>query len=121
MAEERFRNEVKILTYLKEKECFFVPQLLEVDEQQRSIITTNCGSRVDHVSSDRLKALFEELESFGVRHNDPFVRNVTYHPRLGRFCLIDFEFATILESGDGLELKDTKREPEDLSDIDNHE
>jgi hypothetical protein len=32
-----------------------------------------------------------------VRHDDPYLRNVTYRPADGRFCLIDFEFATILD------------------------
>jgi tRNA A-37 threonylcarbamoyl transferase component Bud32 len=40
--------------------------------------------------------LFAELEKFGVRHDDPDMRNVTYRFSDGRFCLIDFEFATIL-------------------------
>jgi hypothetical protein len=31
-----------------------------------------------------------------VRHDDAEVRNVTYRQTDGRFCLIDFEFATIL-------------------------
>jgi hypothetical protein len=40
--------------------------------------------------------LFEELETYGVRHEDPDIRNVTYRQADGRFCIIDFEFATIL-------------------------
>jgi protein phosphatase len=40
--------------------------------------------------------LFAELEKFGVRHDDPDVRNVTYRQSDGRFCVIDFEFATLL-------------------------
>ena len=31
-----------------------------------------------------------------MRHDDPEMRNVTYRQSDGRFCLIDFEFATIL-------------------------
>jgi hypothetical protein len=27
------------------------------------------------------------------------VRNITYNAQMGRFCVIDFEFATILEPG----------------------
>jgi hypothetical protein len=46
------------------------------------------------------------LEQYGVRHNDPFPRNVTYNADMGRFCLIDFEFATILESGSGFSLEE---------------
>jgi hypothetical protein len=36
------------------------------------------------------------LEPYGVRHDDAEVRNVTYRQSDGRFCLIDFEFSTIL-------------------------
>jgi aminoglycoside phosphotransferase (APT) family kinase protein len=32
-----------------------------------------------------------------VRHDDAEMRNVTYRQADGRFCLIDFEFATILD------------------------
>ena len=42
------------------------------------------------------KELFAELEKFGVRHDDADLRNITYRFADGRFCLIDFEFATIL-------------------------
>ena len=41
--------------------------------------------------------LFAELEPYGVRHDDAEMRNVTYRQSDGRFCLIDFEFATILD------------------------
>ena len=44
-----------------------------------------------------MKELCAELEAFGVRHDDPFQRNVTYRMSDGRFCLIDFEFATLLD------------------------
>jgi hypothetical protein len=44
-----------------------------------------------------MKALFAELAPFGVRHDDAEMRNVTYRISDGRFCLIDFEFATILD------------------------
>ena len=102
-AVARFTNEVRILRHLEARGCPFVPRLLEADPQQLRIITTNCGSRVDHLDADRLRELFAELEPFGVRHDDPDIRNVTYRPSDGRFCLIDFEFATILdeEGGDG--------------------
>jgi serine/threonine protein phosphatase PrpC len=93
----RFQNEVKVLRYLEMRKCGFVPRLLEVDETHLKITTTNCGTRVDRVNAERLKALFDELETFGVRHDDPEIRNVTYRQGDGRFCLIDFEFATILD------------------------
>jgi serine/threonine protein phosphatase PrpC len=95
-AYARFENEVRVLRYLEKRGCLFVPRLLEVDEPDLKIITTNCGSRVDQVNPERLKELFAELETFGVRHDDPEIRNVTYRRTDGRFCLIDFEFATLL-------------------------
>ncbi len=102
-ARERFENEVRVLRYLEEKGCPFVPVLKEVQPDELSIMTSNCGHVVDRISEDKMKALYEELETtYGVRHEDAFARNVTYSPQMGRFCLIDFEFATILETGEGL-------------------
>lgn len=95
-AEERFDNEVRILRHLEARGCPFVPRLLEADRGQLKIITTNCGGRVEHLDEKRTQELFAELEKFGVRHDDPDMRNVTYRFSDGRFCLIDFEFATIL-------------------------
>jgi tRNA A-37 threonylcarbamoyl transferase component Bud32 len=95
-AEERFDNEVRVLRHLEARGCTFVPKLLEADREQLRIITTNCGSRVDHLDEQRCKELVAELEPYGVRHDDPETRNVTYRQSDGRFCLIDFEFATIL-------------------------
>lgn len=95
-AHSRFENEVRILKHLEKRGCNFVPRLLEADPEQIRIITTNCGSRVEHLDADRAKALFAELEQYGVRHDDPDIRNVTYRQSDGRFCVIDFEFATIL-------------------------
>lgn len=95
-AEERFDNEVRVLRHLEARACPFVPRLLEADRAQLKIITTNCGGRVEHLDEKRTKELFAELEKFGVRHDDPDMRNVTYRFSDGRFCLIDFEFATIL-------------------------
>ena len=95
-AKERFENEVRVLKFLQSRGCNFVPRLLEADEKKLRIITTNCGTRVDHLDEKRAKELFAELEKFGVRHDDADPRNVTYRFSDGRFCLIDFEFATIL-------------------------
>jgi predicted Ser/Thr protein kinase len=86
MAKERFEHELRVLNYLQKQGCGFVPRVVEADAEQLLLVTTNCGKRVDHLG--------------GVRHEDPYMRNVTYDPRLGRFCLIDFEFATILEMPD---------------------
>src|SRR4051794_25523149 len=77
-AEKRFDNEVRVLRYLEKKGCNFVPRLLEVDRDTMTIVTTNCGALVQQIGEEKLKSLFQELESFGVRHDDPFMRNVTY-------------------------------------------
>lgn len=95
-ARKRFANEVRVLRHLESRGCNFVPRLLEADEAQVRIVTTNCGSRVERIDEARAKQLFAELEKFGVRHDDPDPRNITYRFADGRFCLIDFEFATIL-------------------------
>jgi len=95
-AKERFGNEVRVLKFLETRGCDFVPRLLQADEKKLRIITTNCGTRVEHLDEKRANELFAELEKFGVRHDDADPRNVTYRFSDGRFCLIDFEFATIL-------------------------
>ena len=95
-AAKRFGNEVRMLRHLEARGCGFVPKLLEADDKKLRIITSNCGSRVEHLDEARTRELFAELEAFGVRHDDPDRRNVTYRQSDGRFCLIDFEFATIL-------------------------
>lgn len=98
-AEERFANEVRVLRHLEERGCGFVPRLLEVDLARLQIVTTNCGSRVEYLDKARVRELFAELLPYGVRHEDADMRNVTYRRSDGRFCLIDFEFATILDDG----------------------
>jgi tRNA A-37 threonylcarbamoyl transferase component Bud32 len=95
-ARERFDNEVRVLRHLEARGCGFVPKLLETDPKLLRIITTSCGNRVQHLDDQRAKELFAELLPFGVRHDDPDPRNVTYRQSDGRFCLVDFEFATIL-------------------------
>jgi len=95
-ALDRFHQEVKVLRHLEARGCGFVPRLLEADPEKIRIITTNCGSRVEHLDAQRTKELFAELEPYGVRHDDPDIRNVTYRQSDGRFCVIDFEFAAIL-------------------------
>src|ERR1700733_12891529 len=95
-ARERFENETRVLKFLGTRGCNFVPRLLEADENKLQIVTTNCGSRVERIDEQKAKELFLELEKFGVRHDDPDPRNITYRFSDGRFCLIDFEFATIL-------------------------
>lgn len=108
-ARERFEHEVRVLKYLEERGCTFVPKVLESDPAILKLVTSNCGQRVDQLDPEKLKALFAEIETFGVRHEDRELRNVTYRIADGRFCLIDFEFATILDDGTGkpLSLKPT--------------
>ena len=96
-AKERFENEILVLGYLEKRACPFVPRLLDCDPSLLRIVTTNCGRRIDHLSAEKMAALFAELETYGVRHDDQAMRNVTYRASDGRFCLIDFEFSTILD------------------------
>lgn len=95
-AHARFAREVEVLRHLEARGCNFVPRLLEADPKLPRIVTTNCGQRVEHLDSERQRTLFAELEQYGVRHDDPDMRNVTYRQSDGRFCVIDFELATIL-------------------------
>lgn len=121
MAKERFENEVRVLRYLDEQGCRFVPRLLAVNEDEPSIVTTNCGQIVEKISEAKQNQLFQALEQYGVRHEDRFARNITYDAREGRFCLIDFEFATILATNEGLTLEEVeaerKRQPHPDSDL----
>jgi tRNA A-37 threonylcarbamoyl transferase component Bud32 len=104
-ADERFANEVRVLRHLEARGCPFVPTLLEAYPDQLRMVTSNCGQRVEHLDEARMRELYAELEKYGVRHDDAEMRNVTYRQADGRFCLIDFEFATILsdteKSADG--------------------
>ena len=95
-AQERFNNEVRVLRHLENKNCNFVPRLLEANTELLRIVTTNCGARVEHLDKQRASEIFAELEPYGVHHEDAEVRNITYRQTDGRFCVIDFEFATIL-------------------------
>jgi hypothetical protein len=97
-APKRFDQEVRVLRHLEARGCTFVPRLLEADHEKLRITTTNCGTRVEHLDAERTRELFAELEGYGVRHDDPEMRNVTYRQSDGRFCVVDFELATILPS-----------------------
>ena len=96
-AEERFANEVRVLRYLETRGCPFVPRLLEADAPALRMVTTSCGQRVERIDDARAKEIFDELLPYGVRHDDAEARNITYRQHDGRFCVIDFEFATILD------------------------
>ncbi|MCA9133750.1 MAG: protein phosphatase 2C domain-containing protein, partial [Planctomycetales bacterium] len=95
-AEARFRNESRVLEYLEARKCPFVPRLLDANPQTLEIVTSSCGARVQHITEERVKEIFAELEKYGVRHDDPFLRNITYRASDGNFCVIDFEFAEII-------------------------
>jgi len=79
--------------------------LLEAHPDQLKIVTTNCGQRVEHLDDDRMREIYTELEQYGVRHDDAEMRNITYRPLDGRFCIIDFEFATLLDGANPISLK----------------
>ncbi len=95
-ARQRFDKEVRVLRHLENRACPFVPRLLEADAAKLRIITANCGTRVEHLDAERARELFGELETYGVRHDDADMRNVTYRQSDGRFCIVDFELSTIL-------------------------
>lgn len=97
-AAERYANEIFVLKTLAERECPNVPRLLEEHPEENYFVSTNCGAPADGISKKKSDALFAELEhNFGVRHDDPEPRNVTYNAQQGRFNLIDFELATVLD------------------------
>ncbi|MBP6782949.1 MAG: protein phosphatase 2C domain-containing protein [Verrucomicrobiales bacterium] len=95
----RFQNEVRVLKVLEARGCDFVPRLLGSDLATLTIITTNCGAPAEaSISEGRAAELFEKLEKeYGVVHDDPFPRNITYNSRQGQFCIIDFELAQVNE------------------------
>jgi hypothetical protein len=72
--------------------------VIEVYPEELRLVTSNCGQRVEHISEKRVRELYSDLEQqFQVRHDDPYARNITYRTSTGDLCLIDFEFATILD------------------------
>jgi tRNA A-37 threonylcarbamoyl transferase component Bud32 len=97
-AQKRFETEVAVLKHLEARGCEYVPRLLEVDPETLTIVTSNCGQRATSISEGKAKELFAELErDYGVRHEDAFPRNITYRHQDGRFCVIDFEFASLVD------------------------
>lgn len=98
-ARERFQNEIRVLRYLEAQKCDFVPRVIEAHDEELRLVTTSCGQRVEHLSEERVREIFADLQTrFHVKHEDPYLRNITYSTQLGTFCIIDFEFATILDS-----------------------
>lgn len=96
-ADKRFENEIHVLKLLETRGCDFVPRVIESDPETLLLVTTNCGHPADKISKEKADELFGRLEKeYGVVHDDPFPRNITYHQQRGQFCVIDFELATIL-------------------------
>ena len=98
-ARERFANEQRVLEFLAQKGCAFVPRLISSDPNELYLITSNAGQRAEHVSKAKCQQMFAKLEQFGVLHGDAEVRNITYNEQQGQFNIIDFEFSSILEPG----------------------
>lgn len=95
--EARCQNEIKILQALEQRNCDFVPKILEHSLEENWIKTTNCGSPAPNLSKKKSDSLFHKLEQeYGIRHDDPEPRNITYDDKAGQFCIIDFELATLL-------------------------
>lgn len=96
-AQERFETEARVLKVLEDRGCDYVPRYIDSDPATLTLITTNCGHSVENISDAKAAELFADLEkNFGVVHEDPFPRNITYHSTRGCFCVIDFELAHIL-------------------------
>lgn len=97
-AKKRFDTEVAVLRHLEARGCEYVPKLLEVEPDELTIVTSNCGRKAGTISEKRAAEIFHDLEkNYGVRHEDAFARNITYRQQDGRFCVIDFEFATLVD------------------------
>ena len=56
-AKERYENELRVLHYLEEKGCCFVPAVLAQDDSKLYLITSNAGKHVEHVSAEKCKKL----------------------------------------------------------------
>jgi hypothetical protein len=96
-ADKRYANEVAVLKILEQRNCPYVPRLLEEHSDELYFVSTNCGSPAQNLPPQKVASIFAELErDFGVRHGDAEARNITYSSALGRFCVIDFELSEIL-------------------------
>ncbi len=96
-AQERFENEIRVMRFLESKLCHFVPRLIHADSNRLEIVVTHCGATIQHLSPRKLEEVFASLESFGVRHEEPALRNLTYRASDGSFCVIDFGHASIVD------------------------
>jgi len=96
--ESRCANEVLVLQSLEKQGAPHVPRLISFDLDENYIVTSNCGSPANNITKAKADKLFKQLENeFGVIHDDPEPRNITYSEQLGRFCIIDFELATLID------------------------
>src|SRR5688500_20289138 len=85
-AQERFDHEVRVLRYLEKQGCSFVPRVLKIEPESLTMITTNCGGRVDQRNPERQNKLFIELEQYASRQEDREMRNITYRICDAREC-----------------------------------
>lgn len=93
-----FENEIKILRFLEEKGCDFVPKIISVDSEKLMFVMDNCGVRARNLTKEIQDQLFLDLEKkYGVKHNDADPRNVVYNIINNRFYIIDFELSTIID------------------------
>ena len=97
LMRQRMENEVRVLEHLRRVSCPFVPRLVACDRELVQIVVTACGVSATQVSPGKLQQLFSELREYGVEHEDAELRNITYDARAGQFCVIDFEFARIID------------------------
>ena len=99
-AAERYATEVRTLRHLEKMGCDFVPVVIDCDDEKLHLVTTNCGQPVQKLSEEKTQLIFAELLEYGVKHGDEFLRNITYDSKRGRFCVIDFELAEIMDVSD---------------------
>jgi tRNA A-37 threonylcarbamoyl transferase component Bud32 len=97
-ARRRFLNEVSMLLYLEKCGCEFVPCVLAADLQCLKVEMTHCGQPVQSIGAEKCHDLFNEIAFYGVVHDDPCSRNITYRLRDGRFCVIDFEYSRFVKA-----------------------
>lgn len=96
-ADKRYAMEVAVLKVLAERNCPYVPRLIEEHPEELYFISTNCGRPAPQLTKEKADKIFAALErDYGVRHLDAEPRNITYSDKLGTFCVIDFELAEIL-------------------------
>ena len=56
-ARERYENELRVLKFLDKHGCTFVPKVLDFDEAELYLVTTNCGARVDSMGEQKKKVI----------------------------------------------------------------